>query len=455
MPARNARPHILLRLTALLLTAILVLSLAGCAAPPDADFSVSQADPLFSSSVERTVDQPTVPDPELLALYGSSSASLPGSSSENEAGQSSSASQAQSQPPQPPAPPAAAAVMEVSRWYYDRLDATGQQVYLEVYNCLLNFGAEITLSIRSESLLEEIYTAVLYDHPELFWVASGTPYSYRQYDDRIDFLPNYGMTQQEAADYQSRIETERERILAAMTAALPADADDFSKALFLYEQLAYETTYVLDSLHDQNIVSCLVLHETVCAGYARSFQYLLNSCGITCTYLSGTSRDERHAWNLALLDGEWCYTDVTWGDSDTIGHSQAGANPEIIHYTYFAVSLQQLGIDHFPDLPVEELPDAAAMANSYFIRSGTLIDMLDYEQMAAAVAAAANLGLPGVCFGFVDMPAFNEALVAIENGDLFDMLQLADADAPQLNERSYSYTSHDGYPVLTLLLEYE
>ena len=51
----------------------------------------------------------------------------------------------------------------------------------------------------------------------------------------------------------------------------------------------------------------------VCAGYARLTQALLNAQGIPCLYLTGWTSGGNHAWNLALVDGEYIWMDNTWG----------------------------------------------------------------------------------------------------------------------------------------------
>ena len=49
---------------------------------------------------------------------------------------------------------------------------------------------------------------------------------------------------------------------------------------------------------NQNIYSALVGKRTVCAGYARSAQYLLQKMGMECIYVTGTcANGEAHAWN--------------------------------------------------------------------------------------------------------------------------------------------------------------
>lgn len=58
---------------------------------------------------------------------------------------------------------------------------------------------------------------------------------------------------------------------------------------------------------------------TVCDGYARLTQALLQAQGIPALYVNGATtsdsdiRPEAHAWNVAWIDGKWVYIDSTWG----------------------------------------------------------------------------------------------------------------------------------------------
>ena len=66
---------------------------------------------------------------------------------------------------------------------------------------------------------------------------------------------------------------------------------------------------------NQTAYSALVNRQTVCAGYARAFQYLLQQLGIPCYYCTGYA-GESHAWNIVSLDDGYYNVDVTWDDTE-------------------------------------------------------------------------------------------------------------------------------------------
>ena len=67
----------------------------------------------------------------------------------------------------------------------------------------------------------------------------------------------------------------------------------------------------------QDPISALITGKSVCGGYSNLYQLLLESAGIRCFYIYGSTSERAyltHAWNMHKLDGEWSFTDVTWDD---------------------------------------------------------------------------------------------------------------------------------------------
>ena len=74
----------------------------------------------------------------------------------------------------------------------------------------------------------------------------------------------------------------------------------------------------------RNICGAFLNGKSVCVGYARALQYLLQKCGIESaevvgeTYREDGTKSGRHAWTLIKVDGEYYHIDTTWDDrSDT------------------------------------------------------------------------------------------------------------------------------------------
>ena len=89
------------------------------------------------------------------------------------------------------------------------------------------------------------------------------------------------------------------------------------KEKYVHDALASAVTYDLTADMNQSAYSALVNGKSVCAGYARAYQYLLQQLGIPCYYCTGYSGGD-HAWNIVKLDDGYYNVDVTWDDAAAI-----------------------------------------------------------------------------------------------------------------------------------------
>ena len=71
-----------------------------------------------------------------------------------------------------------------------------------------------------------------------------------------------------------------------------------------------ETTDYAEWDYDQFPISVVLYHNSVCAGYSRAFQLLMNMNGVDCIEMTSTA----HAWNGVNLHGEWYLVDCTNDD---------------------------------------------------------------------------------------------------------------------------------------------
>ena len=89
------------------------------------------------------------------------------------------------------------------------------------------------------------------------------------------------------------------------------------KEQFIHDYLAERLTYKENSL-DQSAYSGIVKNETVCAGYSKAFQYLMQQLEIP-TYLcvgwgGGYVSGGMHAWNIVKDGKKYVNVDLTWDD---------------------------------------------------------------------------------------------------------------------------------------------
>lgn len=282
---------------------------------------------------------------------------------------------------------------------YQQLDEPGRQWYRDIQRILAGLGQEQELSPEglkaglTEEDIDRIFCYVLADHPEYFYVDG---YRYTKYSrmDRlvkIEFSGSYTCDGQECADRWEQISEAAEALLAQA----PAEGDDYEKARYVYETLIRRTDYVLDAPDSQNLYSVLVNGASVCQGYAKATQYLLNCLGIPCMLVQGqVEPGEGHAWNLLCLDGEYYYMDTTWGDAsyrqaEGVDEEQ-GWIPQV-NYDYLCVTTQQLLRTHTPSKDVP-LPECTATRDNYYVREGCLLDECEETVLRQAFDRAVSAG---------------------------------------------------------------
>lgn len=195
--------------------------------------------------------------------------------------------------------------------YYYLLDETGQAMYRQIYananalNVTFKPCEDITVSA-----LKTVFEAVYNDHPEMFWLETGYSCKYSRSGRCMEITLKFSIGEEEMPDFRYTFETQAERILSQAW-NLP---DDYEKEKFVHNRLLEQVEYQSGAAMSQSAYSALVNGKTVCAGYARAFQYLMHQLGIPCYYCTGYS-GENHAWNIVNLYGEYYNVDLTWDDT--------------------------------------------------------------------------------------------------------------------------------------------
>ena len=85
---------------------------------------------------------------------------------------------------------------------------------------------------------------------------------------------------------------------------------DYDKEKIVHDTLISRVKYDRNAPMNQSAYSALVYGRTVCAGYARAFQYVLHQLDIPCYYVTGFA-GENHAWNIVKLSDGYYNVDST------------------------------------------------------------------------------------------------------------------------------------------------
>lgn len=258
-------------------------------------------------------------------------------------------------------------------YYRNILDATYQQAYDQLRAALLNGEAKIAMTVPvKKSDIFNIYKMVIYDSPEIFWAeATKIRYWYNQAEIVTFIEPKYNDLVADIPGNTAKFEAAAQEALADMWSL----DTELEKAKYAHDYLTHTITYSLDSAYNQTAYSALVNGETVCAGYAHAFQYLMQQMGIPCSYILGYAMGGYHAWNLVMLDGDHYAMDVTWDDP-------LNAPPDYYTYEYFNLSDEKISFDHVRAELSDELPAAEGILYNFETAFGEGFYGTDFDSIS-------------------------------------------------------------------------
>lgn len=313
--------------------------------------------------------------------------------------------------------------MELSDVYYAYhvLEEPEQVVYREMWDALAGMRESVTLSTVEEQLVDRIFACVMNDHPELFYVEGYryTAHTVNGTITSIDFEGTYAMTEEAAADEARRIEES----LQDCFAQAPADGDEYDMIAYLYEYLIAHTEYDKEAENNQNILSVFLQGRSVCQGYAKALQYLLQRQGIQALLVTGFTNGERHAWDLVRVNGAYYYIDPTWGDASYTGNGTAaeGSTPPV-NYDYFLVTTDELTRTHSVE-QVVPLPECVSTADNYFVREGLYFESYDTELLASIFDSEAARTADYVTIKCSSIENYNDFMHRlIDSQEVFDFI---------------------------------
>ena len=238
----------------------------------------------------------------------------------------------------------------------------------------------------------------------------------------LETLKSRDLTKEEAAERAEMIRS----VTAQWLSRLDENASEYDKVKAVYETIIFSTDYDLGAADNQNIASVFLGGASVCQGYAKATQYLLNHLGMMCTLVQGTvDTGEAHAWNLVRVDGAYYYVDTTWGDASyrMEDGSEQGTLPEI-NYDYLCVTTEDLLRTHRID-SVIPLPECTATEANYYVREGAYFTSCDREQMQEVFDRAAAEGRTDVTLKCADDSCYQDIChTLIDEQEIFSYLHM-------------------------------
>ncbi|MCI9215837.1 transglutaminase domain-containing protein [Lachnospiraceae bacterium 42-17] len=342
---------------------------------------------------------------------------------------------------------------ELERYYFGQLTEGEQMAYLEILQGIRENKEEIYVHSKDAMKTNLLFQNVLRDYPGIFWCDGSTTATAYSGDESYTVLkPGYLYDMTEREIRQEEIDAQ---VLTCLE-GIDTGASDYEKILYVYEYIVNTVDYELEAEDNQNIYSVFVNKRSVCAGYSKAMQYLLDKLGVFCTYVTGkTEGGQSHAWNLVICEGDYYYVDVTWGDPvfmEQEGKEAGQAEKDYIGYDYMCCDDEELFRTHIPD---EEtiLPACTSKEWNYYVVNGMYYEHYDNEETLKVMNDVISAGGSSVTFKYADEEVYAQA-----RQDIFsDVLHRAAQNLAQwygLSQVRYSYIDDEKLNKIIIYWEY-
>ena len=200
--------------------------------------------------------------------------------------------------------------------YYGMLDTAQQALYAQVCanaEALCDTFAPVTQCTGDD--VSAAVEAVLMDHPEYFWLDTSYSYKYTSDGNCVQIVLEFNSLADDIDTAKALFDASANAIIEAASAL----ETDYEKEKYVHDAIITLASYDESAQYHQSAYSALVGGATVCAGYARAFQYIMTRLGIPAYYCTGYSGGD-HAWNIVMLGDGYYNVDLTWDDSDPISY---------------------------------------------------------------------------------------------------------------------------------------
>ena len=334
-------------------------------------------------------------------------------------------------------------------FYYQQLTDEEQTVYREILQGVTDMEECIRIHAGRDDDSARVYEYLLYDRPELFWCDGSSRMTV--YEDYTELYPGYTCTNEEKEIRQIQIDAAAEECMAGIA----GDATEYERIRYVYEYLVGTVDYNADAPDNQNIYSALAGRESVCAGYSRAAQYLLEKMGIECIYVTGQVEGQgAHAWNIVKCGDNYYQMDVTFGDPVFLESEEGMEQPEgSINYDYLCCTDEELSVTHIQD---DFVPYPACTADdlNYYRMNGMYYEGYDAQEILNAMNESIYAGEASFTSKFSDGEAYSSA----RDGITEQLLPKAAGNLASyygLERVRYTYVEDEQHNKITVFWDYE
>ena len=216
-----------------------------------------------------------------------------------------------------------------SNYIYNNLNSTEQTFWDALdYVCALYLTGEddavstsgmvlpdYTISYSSLSLerATEIFLMFNYSNPQYYFINGGYAYI-----ESRGILVSTFYTEFQSGSKRSQATQAMKNTITSWESTIASAGSTEQKAKAAHDLIAkkvqYDDNYLTnpENPFHQSAYSVFCDDHSVCAGYTKAFEMLMNGAGIDTIALLSTD----HAWNMIRINDSWYHTDCTWDDMD-------------------------------------------------------------------------------------------------------------------------------------------
>lgn len=328
---------------------------------------------------------------------------------------------------------------------YSRLNDEEKEIYNTLYNGVNRYKENIFIRSMPESeTVFKVFRLMLSEHPEIFWTKGDSTYSTAGI-----LKPKYLYPKDEAVERMFLIEDRVSEILSG------ASGSEYEKAVYFFDYIVTHTEYDDDNAvdgidiepRDSTIEGVFLENKAICAGYAKAYQYLLNRAGMQAIYVTGDAvtpeGESKHAWVYQKVNGEYCFSDPTWGDS-----YEKGVNGDFASHIFFCRTGDSFSSTHKTDTIYGEL-NYSQEDLSYFRENSLYFDSYDVSGIRKAVKTSITNNDPAIELEFADDKVYEKSKTElIDNGGIYFILKSVDPFSSIVKTDEISFNCNDTHKVI-------
>lgn len=266
--------------------------------------------------------------------------------------------------------------------FYNGLSPDLKKLYRDIQTQIELFKTEIVFPNDIYETVGRVYRWILEDHPEYFWLTNGYSGTLETIgtSQKLYFRPLFcqAFSRDQLPQLKRKFDAKVSELIAM---ARRSSSILYEQILFLHDYLVLHTDYVSGEPHRYNAYGCLMLHRAVCGGYAAAFQVLMNSLGVECGRVTGSSRSKRtgevsHGWNYIRLDDGYYFVDVTWDDPILNEDDRISSR---LYHSFFCITTNELLLTHQVSPSNQFFPACKQTKYNYFVYRGWYLTRYSFD----------------------------------------------------------------------------